>query len=435
VDGPPERASVRPVTTIREDRGSDLRVALAGAGNACPAHIQGLSEQGVRIAGIHDLDVGKARAMAGRFRIGHVYPDYRSLLADPAVDVVAVITPPGSHGDLVVQALRAGKHVVCEKPMADSLRDCRAMVRAARRAGHRLFVVQNRVYTDAMEEMGRRIRAGDIGDVLSVTTEGLEGGELLDRMPSLRRDRRGVMGTQMMHQLYVVPFLTGQEPELVSAMTASHPGSGLVAPDGTAAVTVRYRGFIHNMIGTFERGSNLNHHRVRVIGTRGELRSERVGAQEKRRELLYHVPHGGREELPVELENPSVRSREFGKMWGDYLGAIAQAREPRMTTATAMLAMQGMDRMYRSARRHGRPTPIASPLARAATIWRKAIGGGRRLPDREDPREIGTTCTVSTRIEVGRKERPATPSTRDLTSPARATPDHEEGGVPPGPDD
>ena len=173
-------------------------VVMIGAGTACPAHLRGLADlgrEGIRASGVCDLDPGRARRMAERFGVDRVYPNVDAVLEDPSVTVVGVATPPATHADLAIAALEADKSVVCEKPMAVDLAECERMLAAERASAGHLFVVQNRVYTDAMQRMREVIAGGGIGTPLLIQTNGLEGAELIQRMPSLRTDPRGVVGS------------------------------------------------------------------------------------------------------------------------------------------------------------------------------------------------------------------------------------------------
>jgi predicted dehydrogenase len=89
---------------------------------------------GLRLVAASDNDPGRLQATAADFGL-QPYSDYAALLADPAVHIVAINTPPSLHGPQAVAAARAGKHIFCEKPLATSLDDATAVLRAVRDAG------------------------------------------------------------------------------------------------------------------------------------------------------------------------------------------------------------------------------------------------------------------------------------------------------------
>lgn len=114
-----------------------------------------------------DIVESSALSLCHEFGTEHakVYTDYRELLADPSIDVVHVCTPNNTHAEITVAALEAGKHVMCEKPMAKTTEGARAMVDAARRTGKKLSIgYQNRFRGDSqyLHEICQR---GDLGDI------------------------------------------------------------------------------------------------------------------------------------------------------------------------------------------------------------------------------------------------------------------------------
>jgi predicted dehydrogenase len=111
-------------------------IGAGGFGSFCAEAYEGLDE--VRLVAVADVDVERARAVAPRGAM--VYADYRELLADSKVDVVAVNTPPHLHAEMAREAAEAGKHVFVEKPLATSLEGARAVIEAAERAGVQVSV-------------------------------------------------------------------------------------------------------------------------------------------------------------------------------------------------------------------------------------------------------------------------------------------------------
>ena len=110
-----------------------LNIGIIGCGKI--AQVRHLPEYeqnpGARIAGLYDLNQERAQTLAAQYG-AKVYPSYEALLADPAIDAVSVCSANVSHAEITVAALEAGKHVLCEKPMATTLEDCERMVAAAR---------------------------------------------------------------------------------------------------------------------------------------------------------------------------------------------------------------------------------------------------------------------------------------------------------------
>jgi predicted dehydrogenase len=131
-----------------------LRVGMVGAGRVANVHLRAIGgTEAVEVVGILDRNQALAREQAEKNRIGRVYASWDELLKDEAVQCVATLLPHDLHEQYATDALAAGKHVVCEKPLAPTVAECDRMLAAAERAGCRLFPVHNRVYDLAIERM------------------------------------------------------------------------------------------------------------------------------------------------------------------------------------------------------------------------------------------------------------------------------------------
>jgi len=149
---------------------SKLRIGIVGCGEiANGKHLPALAKEKRRVELIGFCDLEPERAQKTMHKFGDpgaaLYTDYRELLQDETLGAVYVLTPNVSHAALSIAALQAGKHVMCEKPMATTTGDAQAMLLAARRSGKKLTVgYQNRFRADA-QTLYKACRAGDLGDI------------------------------------------------------------------------------------------------------------------------------------------------------------------------------------------------------------------------------------------------------------------------------
>jgi predicted dehydrogenase len=133
-------------------------------------HAEALRRIGVTVVGLLGSSPGRARPLAGRLGIGRVYTDLDDLLGDPAVGAVHVASPNACHFAQARAALLAGKHVVCEKPLATTSAETSALVElAASRPGQAAAVNYNVRFYPLCHELHARVARGDVGRVLSVT--------------------------------------------------------------------------------------------------------------------------------------------------------------------------------------------------------------------------------------------------------------------------
>ena len=146
-----------------------VRVGIIGCGGiANGKHMPALSKlKNVRMVAF--CDIIEKKALAAREKYGTpdcaVYTDYKKLLEDKSIDVVHVLTPNRSHSFITVDALEAGKHVMCEKPMAINSAEAQKMLDAAKRTGKKLTIgYQSRHHTDSLFLKGE-VEAGTFGDI------------------------------------------------------------------------------------------------------------------------------------------------------------------------------------------------------------------------------------------------------------------------------
>jgi predicted dehydrogenase len=144
-----------------------LRAGIIGTGFIGPAHVEALRRLGVTVTALCEVG-GQARAAADRLGIPMAFDDYRELLASPAVDCAHIATPNRFHCEMALAALRAGKHVVCEKPLAMNTRETARIVRRAR-AAKRVFAVNYNVrFYPAVLQLRRLVAQGALGEIIHV---------------------------------------------------------------------------------------------------------------------------------------------------------------------------------------------------------------------------------------------------------------------------
>lgn len=126
-----------------------LRMAIIGVGWAGERQIQAVRELNgpVSVTCLVDQDGDLLAAKAAEYGISTTYRDYAAALADPDIDAVSICTPHALHCEMTLDAARAGKHILCEKPLALNLHDADRMIEAARQNNVKLYVAENWSYT------------------------------------------------------------------------------------------------------------------------------------------------------------------------------------------------------------------------------------------------------------------------------------------------
>ena len=143
------------------------RTAVFGTGFMGRVHTEAICRLGnVEVAVIASLHESNARRLADQFSVKRVEADYRKVLEDPSIDAVHICTPNAQHYPMAIEALQAGKHVVCEKPLATTVDEARALVAAVEKAGRRDCLNHNLRYYPLVQQIRQLREAGELGDIL-----------------------------------------------------------------------------------------------------------------------------------------------------------------------------------------------------------------------------------------------------------------------------
>jgi predicted dehydrogenase len=159
---------------------ADIKAGVVGVGFIGVAHVEALRRLGVDVIGVVGSDPGRAARKAATASLPRVYESLETLLADPAVDVVHIATPNHLHAPQVRAVLDAGKHVVCEKPLALTAADAQDLVARADAAGKVHAVCFNLRFYPLCHQARALVRDGAIGQPRFITGHYLQDWLLLD---------------------------------------------------------------------------------------------------------------------------------------------------------------------------------------------------------------------------------------------------------------
>ena len=197
-----------------------LNVAVLGCGKIAQVrHIpEYAANKKVRLVGFYNPTASRAEDMAKKYG-GKVFLSPEELLADPEVEAVSVCSANYAHASLTIAALEAGKHVLCEKPMATTWEDCEAMLTAAEKSGKRLLIAQNQRLAKAHEKAKELLDEGLIGSVITFrTTFGHGGPETWSITPGKntwffdkKRAAMGAMADLGIHKTDLIRYLLGKD--------------------------------------------------------------------------------------------------------------------------------------------------------------------------------------------------------------------------------
>ena len=196
-----------------------FRIGIIGCGKIAQVrHIPEYAENPyAELAAFYDLNTQRAAELAAQYG-GKAYESAEAMLADPAIDAVSVCVANHAHAPITIAALKAGKHVLCEKPMATTLEECEEMVRTAHEAGKFLMIGHNQRLAKAHAVAKELIDQGMIGRIITFrTTFGHGGPETWSVDPGKNtwffdknKAAMGAMADLGIHKTDLIQFLTGQ---------------------------------------------------------------------------------------------------------------------------------------------------------------------------------------------------------------------------------
>lgn len=231
---------------------SKLRWGILGTGNIARQFASGITaSQRSKIAAVGSRHEASARAFAEKYRIPAVYGGYEAALADPNVDAVYVSLPNSLHWQWTIKALAAGKHVLCEKPLAANAAQAEEMFDVAARTGRLLaeaFMYRAHPLTLAVQ---RKIAEGAIGPVRLIRSSFCYSTRNIEGNIRFRADLAG--GALMDIGCYCISFsrmIAGQEPSAVQV-------SGRLHPSGVDELAVGTMAFPDGMLASFTCGMTV----------------------------------------------------------------------------------------------------------------------------------------------------------------------------------
>jgi predicted dehydrogenase len=342
-----------------------------------------------RMTAVCGRDEEKVRAAATRLGWERTYTDWRDLVTADDIDVVDICTPGDSHCEIALAALAAGKHVLCEKPLANTVEEARAMVAAAETArigGSRSMCGFNYRRVPAVAYLRQLVAAGRLGAIRHVRAVYLQDWIVDPQFPlvwRLQRDKAGsgALGDIGAHIVDLTQYVTGQSITGVSALTETFvkerplpvASSGLTAESAseTGPVTVDDAAlFLARLSG----GALATYEATRfATGRKNGLRVEVNGALgsavfdlERLNELeFYDAAAPGAEQgftriLVTEADHPYMAAwwppghiigyeHSFTHQMRDFIEAVAVGKDPEPSFVDALQVQQVLDAVERSA--------------------------------------------------------------------------------------
>jgi UDP-N-acetyl-2-amino-2-deoxyglucuronate dehydrogenase len=290
-----------------------LKFAIVGCGSIAQRHAEHINNK-AKLVAVCDIVHAKADALANEYGAIAFYGIEEMLGADINIDVVAICTPNGLHAIHSIQALQAGMHVICEKPMAISSADCGKMIQAAEQANKRLFAIKQNRYNPPVAAVKKIIDEGRLGKIQSIQlscfwnrneayyTNSWKGTQALDG---------GTLFTQFSHFIDLLYWMLGDIVD-VKAITNNFAHQGIIEFEDAGVIILRFAngaiGTVNYTVNSFQKNMEGS---LTIFGDKGTVK---IGGQYLN-ELEYQC-----------IENYTIQNLPEGNKannYGDYVGSMS----------------------------------------------------------------------------------------------------------------
>ncbi len=270
------------------------------------------------------------------------YQNFDRIADNPDVDAVYVILPNSMHAEYTIRAAKAGKHVLCEKPMANTSRECEQMIAACRAAGRKLMLGYRSRFQPHNVEAIRLARSGELGPTRVVMAEH---GFPIGDPNQWRLNRKLAGGGSLMdigvYSVNALRYLTGEEPAEVTAMEFTDRSDPRFR-EVEDTITFQFR-FPSGAIGHGVSAYSSGHQRYRVVGTKGWLELEPATAYAGQQ---MRVRRGWEEPKPVTLDP----GNQFVGQMDHMAECVLTGREPLVNGQEGLRDLLAMEAIYEAAR-------------------------------------------------------------------------------------
>jgi predicted dehydrogenase len=339
-------AQLLPRISFAEDR--KIGYCIVGLGRISMFHFMPAVKMSTksRVTALVSGHRDKAERMAAEYGVPsggiYNYENYDEIRKNPDIDAVYIALPNSMHADYTIRAAKAGKHVLCEKPMATSIEQCRAMIQACESAGRKLMIAYRCQYEPTHLRAIQLIREGKLGSIQSI--ESAFGFSIAPN--EWRLDKKlsggGPLVDVGIYCLNASRYLTGEEPIQVAGLSSVVDKDGRFAQvEETLSWTMKFPGgTLASCICTY--GSPMRGY-FRVRGSRGAMIVDPAFNYDKLH-LLMQLEDGETQELAPDDPDPRQFLRE-----ADHLAdCILQNKEPKTPGREGLRDMELIAQIYRS---------------------------------------------------------------------------------------
>jgi predicted dehydrogenase len=311
-----------------------MRVGIVGTGFMGRTHAAAWSATDAVIAGFVSKGLSAAQGLAEKYQ-GQVYSDLEALIDD--VDVVDVCSPTHLHREMVLAAAAAGKHVVCEKPLARTVAQGQEMVAACEKAGVKLFVAHVVRFFPEYAQAKSQVDAGAIGKpaILRLTRGSFQPKKAVDNWFVDFEKSGGMVLDLMIHDLDYARWVAGEVKSVFAKkVSSSNPGAGV---DHGLVILTHRNGAISHVEGSWAYPAPMFRTKFEIAGANGLIQQD----SEKTAAIGLHLHQEHDASVPdVPLPSSSLCENPFTTQIKAFYESLVQDKPVPVTGADGLAALQ-----------------------------------------------------------------------------------------------
>lgn len=246
-----------------------IKVGLFGAGDIADLHASGIKNcSSAQLVGLFDIDNQKAQQKSDNYNCLS-YDSAESMLKDPLIDAIFVLTPLEEHFNCAINALNSGKHVLLEKPVSSSVDEIQQIREAADKAGKLCVPVHNYLYEDSILRTKELIDSGKLGDVVTIYIL-----YNIHHPETVAQRYPGVIRQILTHHSYITCFLGGAPKSAIAMSSTINDGSVEKENLAMSILELENGGLAHFQasFAADDHASDNWSFAIKVIGTKGSTR-------------------------------------------------------------------------------------------------------------------------------------------------------------------
>lgn len=339
-----------------------LKFGIIGAGNIAPVHATAIQNiKDVELVAVAANHLERAQALTSQFG-GVAYRDYKELLSQSDVDIVTLCVPHFLHAPLTLEAAAAGKHVICEKPMAISLAECDTMIAACNKAHVNLGIIFQGRFEPLAIKLKKAIDSGELGRLLWVSANVFwhRTDAYYDSAPwrgTWASEGGGVLINQAIHALDLLLWLTGTPTRVIGKIqTLNHQ----IEVEDCAMAMLEYANGQMGIIQATTVAIPGFPERIEIYGSEGSAIYHKGQGQ-----LEWHFNDASRNHVDkVEASSGAAQPMDITAaahtaQFKDFVEAVLEHRAPSVDGKAGRSSIELIEAIYRSSRKN---IPIDIPF-------------------------------------------------------------------------